>query len=110
MTKRETPLNRGEEDDRSHFERARDNFENADSVDERVIERIDTTADNGGCPTCHEPMLLRHVYRMPDRYHFVGRCSVDKSHDVERYGYWHNTEGTAVGGVIDPSVFRRKGE
>lgn len=106
MTK-EKSLHRGEEDTRSHFERARDGFNEADSR-VRVVERVDTTADNGGCPTCHQPMLLRHTYREPNHYHFEGLCSADESHDVERYGYFHRTEGTTVGGGIDPAVFERK--
>lgn len=110
MSKKETPLRRGEEESRSHFERARDEFNEAELVDERVVERIDLVSDNGGCPTCHEPMLLRHTYRMPNLYHFEGRCSANKAHDVERYGYWHRTEGTTVGGGLDPKLFERPGD
>ena len=106
--KKETNLRRGKEEDRSHFERARDDFNDAQTEDQRVVERIDTDTENGGCPTCHEPMLLRHTYRMPDRYHFEGLCSANPDHDLERYGFWHRTEGTPVGGGVDPAAFDRK--
>ncbi len=107
---KETPLRRGEEETRSHFERARDEFEAAGVDGQRIVERVDLVGDNGGCPECHEPMLLRHTYRMPDAYHFEGRCSANKAHDIERYGHWFRTEGTTLGGGVDPALFERKGD
>jgi len=110
MTKHDPSLRRGEEDTRSHFERARDDFNDAEEFDQRVVQRVDTDTDNGGCPTCHAPMMLIHTYRQPDRYRFEGRCSKDAKHDIERFGYFATTDGTTVGGGVDPKAFERKGD
>jgi hypothetical protein len=75
-----------------HFDRAKAGFESAKG-ETKVNERTDSDTVNGGCPTCHAPMLLRHSYRAPENYHFEGICSADASHNIERYGYY-STEGT----------------
>ena len=91
MAKDET-LRRGKPENRSNFERAKDDFKAAKG-DTRVNERTDNDTVNGGCPTCHAPMLLIHSYRGKQSYRFEGICSADASHNIERYGYF-STEGS----------------
>jgi hypothetical protein len=85
-------LRRGKPEDRSNFDRAKHDFETAKG-DIRSHERIDNDTANGGCPICHAPMTLRNEYRGEQSYHFVGICSADPTHDIERFGYY-STEGT----------------
>jgi len=86
----EPSLRRGEEEDRSPYERLRDEFKAAKAAgaNMRQSERLDVgTDDIGGCPTCHHPMLLRHSYIEPDHYKFEGICtSGNDEHHILRYG------------------------
>lgn len=90
MPKDET-LRRGKRETRTHYERARQEFQDAQG-ETRVTERIDRDEVNGGCPECHAPMTLRHSYKAPEHYHFEGICSADPDHNLERFGYY-STEG-----------------
>jgi hypothetical protein len=90
MSKDET-LRRGKPENRSHFDRAKDAYENAKG-ETRITERIDRDEVNGGCPECHAPMTLRNYYRGEQSYRFEGICSADPDHNLERYGYY-STEG-----------------
>lgn len=83
----EPTLRRGEEETRTDFERAQDNFNDATGD-----ARIQTST--APCPTCDAPMLLEKTYKGADAYHFTGSCSVDADHDIERFGYFSTTEAT----------------
>lgn len=78
-------LRRGKSDTRSHFERARDNFETVKG-DTRETRRTSP------CPTCDAPMTCIRRYRGKDAYRFEGICSANAKHNIERFGYF-TTEG-----------------
>lgn len=83
MTKDET-LRRGKPETRSHFDRAKDEFEKAKG-DTRVTER------RVECPSCDPPntnMLKRTSYRPPQQVRVELICSVNPEHDDDRYGFY----------------------
>ena len=83
MTKEpvEPVLNRGVEETRTHFERAKDNFGAAPGE-----VRIQTSMVE--CPTCNEQMIVEKTFKDPDAYHMTGSCSANTEHDIERFGYF----------------------
>lgn len=79
-------LRRGKPETRSHYDRARDDF-NAATGDARVTEGRDA------CPECGSPMRLVRTYKGKESYCIQGFCSKTKTHNIERFGYF-STEGS----------------
>ena len=80
-------LRRGKPETRTHFQRARDEYKDANGPP-RVTERLDQ-GDDGGCPTCHGVMLLRKSYKGESSYKFEGICLTgNEEHHVLRYGHF----------------------
>jgi len=78
-------LRRGKSEDRTHFERAKDNFDRAKG-ETRVAQRNDV------CPECGAPMSLTKSSK-GESYRFEGVCSANPDHNIERYG-WFSNEGS----------------
>jgi len=82
-------LRRGKPETRSNFDRAKDDFDDAEG-ETRVSQRVDTAP---GCPSCGAPMALEKAYKGEQSYRFTGTCSANSDHNILRYGYYSN-EGT----------------
>jgi hypothetical protein len=85
MAKDDT-LRRGKPETRTHFERAKDEFDDAKG-ETRVTQRNDV------CPDCGAVMTLEKAYKGKQSYRFTGTCSANPDHNILRYGYFSN-EGT----------------
>ena len=79
-------LRRGKPETRSHYERAKDEFDKAKGVI-RVSERL---VECPSCPTPNVNMTKRTSTREPEHVQVQLECHKDKSHSEDRYGFYSN--------------------